>query len=187
MQANHNRSSVESSYKCKHFLNRMLKCRSKWTTAKEMVSCKVAGRLLPVSPDECWEGLLQSTNSTSALDLKKCFRVEINGQKYFSQAYQRMKKRTCYFVVCHSGEVVSVKFFVVNKEKKVFAVVKVYEIPDDCYILRSSGRHIFKVVSTECLKTIHVSEIMDKLFYIAIDNAVYVVCMPNILGRIVFK
>ncbi|XP_053378732.1 uncharacterized protein LOC128548278 [Mercenaria mercenaria] len=97
MQANHNRSSVESSYKCKHFLNRMLKCRSKWTTAKEMVSCKVAGRLLPVPPDECCEGLLQSTNSTSALDLKKCFRVEINGQKYFSQAYQRMKNKNLLF------------------------------------------------------------------------------------------
>lgn len=70
---------------------------------------------------------------------------------------------------------------------KVFAVVQQYDIPYECCIFRSSGKHIVKIVPTEHVKTIPVTFIMDKLFFVAVQDTMYVVRLPNQLGRSVFK
>lgn len=67
------------------------------------------------------------------------------------------------------------------------AVVQKYEISNDCFILRDSGKHIVKITQTDNVKTIPVNLIMDKLFFISVKDSMYVVRLPNQLGRSVIK
>jgi len=99
----------------KHFLKCMCKSGRKWTAVKSMDVCKTAGKLLIMHVEACTADLFHATMTREISDLKKCLRVEHNGQRYYSQEYSRMKKRVCHFVICQTGEIVSIKFFVVNK------------------------------------------------------------------------
>ncbi|WAQ98464.1 LOW QUALITY PROTEIN: hypothetical protein MAR_022837, partial [Mya arenaria] len=147
--------------KAQRFLNSMLKSSRKGLGESFSANvCKVVGSLVKVSNDECSNELLGVTESNNVSDLRKFLRVEMLDQMYYSQEYSRMQRR-----------------------KSKFAVLTAHEVAQNCYISEGSGRHIIKIIQTEQQNVISVSRIMDKLFYMAVDNDRFVSRLPNAHGR----
>ncbi|KAL4236822.1 hypothetical protein ACF0H5_005209 [Mactra antiquata] len=76
-------TSMIPDTKAKAFLKSMFRSGRNWTSRKFMEICKAAGSLSVMPIDECNVNLLYTTNSASASDIKKCLRLEYNGQKTY--------------------------------------------------------------------------------------------------------
>jgi len=173
----------------KSFLRQMRQKSRCWTSMKSMKNCNVAGKLVSLSKELTPNDFLKSINTEKLSEVRKCLRIELHGQKYYSEEYSRMKKRVCFFVVNKLGEIFAIRYFVVNKVKEVFAVAKKYVLEENCFIFESSGRHIFKVkeIDGNILQTFPVDMIKEKAFYISLGDKTCVSLLPNVVGHGVLK
>lgn len=173
----------------KSFLNEIRKRGRCWTSTKPMQNCNVAGKLLKLSENLAPNNLLLSINAEKLSEVRKCVRIELCGQKFYSEEYSRMKKRVCYFVVSKAGDIFAIKYYVINRVKEVFAVAKKYELEHNCFFFESSGRHILRIKEGDenNLHVFSASLIKEKVFFITVGEMKCISLLPNVIGHSVLK
>lgn len=164
-----------------------------WTNLKAAENCMIAGAVHPFDGGGNEAYFIQKTGATSLSSLQKVLRIVVGQQKLYSLEYGRMKKKISNVCLTDEGDMVSVQYFLYNKENNmVFAVAKCLIYCDSSLDVLQAGRHLkaVSVDNSDTFSIIDVSAIKEKLFFIDPQPNVsspFVARIPNLHGHAVFK
>jgi hypothetical protein len=166
-----------------------MKKRSKtWSATNISEDVFIAGALQSCNdlPEDEILYILNVTGSASIQLLKKSLRVQVNGQKLYSEGYTRMKKRICNVVRCKNGQLRKVLYFLVKTDtNNVLVYAQRVEVHNESYI--HGAQHVIRVTKPTGKVIFPVEDIAEKVFFMLVDGHQYVACMPNLIGHSVFK
>lgn len=167
-----------------------MKKRKTWSVTNSGENVATAGALKSCTNlDEDDILLILSETGCQNIQLfKKSLRVQVNGQKLYSEGYSRMKKRICNVVRCKNGQLRKVMYFLVKTDTNcVLAFAKKLEVHQQSFICETNSHHIIRVTETTGKVIFPVEDIIEKVFFMSIDGRHYVACMPNLIGHSIFK
>ena len=156
---------------------------------------EVDGCLIPETPkslpnNEDTPFILQKIGAPNGAKVHLAQRVQVDGKKFYSQRYTRMKKKICYAILTNSGKMALVKFFIIHVTSgKVFAVIQILPERTDSPISGlNAGKHLMCVSKTD-VEVIPVHRIKEKVFFIQAGDcaSIFVAHNPNSHGHAVFK
>ncbi|KAJ8310134.1 hypothetical protein KUTeg_011999 [Tegillarca granosa] len=132
----------------------LTKPKAVWTNLKSAENCEIAG-------------------ATEASNVKKFNRVSLDGRRFYSAAYTRMK-RTCHVALTNEGEAV------------VFALTVPLQICTNDQSI-TAGNHLISVKTGTGSSLLSVDNLLETLLFIDVkDHSVgkkYIVRMPNVHGH----
>ena len=117
--------------------------------------------------------------------MSKVLRVQYGVDRLYAKHYKRMKKRICYVVLTKKGKIMSINYFMYCKKSElVFALGQPFVLHGDCFIFEQSGHHILRVNKVNSTVVVPVTEIQEKLFFVAISDSVkFVIRMASMHGH----
>ena len=168
------------------FLKRMTKTGKMWKSVQSVNNVKVAGSLLKMHDLPC--EIITATGTDNIKTLRKCARVRLNNEKLYSKLYTRMKKRICYVVRCKNGDIREILYFIINPLlNSVYALAHKIQVHSDSFICDIGPQHIIRVMKTTDQVIFPVENIIEKVFFMDVDDKSYIACVPNRIGHGVFK
>jgi len=165
------------------FLTKMNKRYSrKWTSAKAALNCNIAGVSIDfIVPNDCTpENILQQCKASKLQDLREVLRIEVDGDKFYANKYERLKKRICHVVLCKTGSIVDIDIFLWNKVSNlVYALGKIIKVADVPHLFRDTASHIICVQKTSEVVIIPAQDLKEKVCVLTVENQIYVCRVPN--------
>lgn len=168
-----------------------------WKKLTETSNCYMAGAVSNMTDDEHLPIILNKLEVANESKVKKSYRIMINGKRFYSESYSRMKNRICHVVLTdyeNEEKPVLVKFYCMHEDEKiVYAVVNLIHYVNNVDERNlSCGKHLATVEVDESVQLICVDSFKENLFFIDGNQSdscgnKYVVKMPNRHGHSVFK
>lgn len=160
----------------------------RWTKTKEMLNCSVAGSIKQMKLDDIAGTVMNALGVTDISELCQVDRILLNGQKFFSSNYMRMKRRVCNAVLLEDDRLGHITRFVLLT-KMVYAVVAILKQNTTRGQRLSAGKHIIPVSSTNVTELVLVNELVETVIFIKCvdEDSAHVSRMPNRHGHSVFK
>ena len=135
--------------------------------------------------------ITESLGAANSDNLKKIQRVVVDGEKFYSHEYSRMKRRNCHAVLYSGDKFGLIQYFVlVQTCNKVYAVLqKVHSNFDSWLCTYEAAKHLNPVVLTNSFTAIPVERIYTALLIMKLENEQEAILskMPNRLGHAVLK
>ena len=103
--------------------------------------------------------------------------------------YKKMKQHISYMVLLRTGEIARVVTFYVNiKTSMVFALVDLFKLCENPFLLEKYAYHLLNVKATNQTTVIPVNNIEEVLFYMPLKKVSHLVSqLPNLFGHRVLK
>ena len=103
--------------------------------------------------------------------------------------YKKMKQHISYMVLPRTGEIASVVTFYVNiKASMVFALIDLFKLCKNPFLLEKYVYHLLKVKATNQTTVIPVDSIKEVPFYMSSKKVPHLVSrLPNLFGHGVLK
>ncbi|XP_045192377.2 uncharacterized protein LOC123548829 [Mercenaria mercenaria] len=164
--------------------------RSKLKVTYKAQNCDVLGALHRIERNlpAC---IRESLGAENAENLKKIQRVIVNGEKFYSAEYSRMKRRNCHAVLYSGDKFGLIQYFVlVQPSNKVYAVLKKIDSNVDSWLCTyEAAKHLNPVVLTNSFNVVGVESLNTTLLIIDLENGqeAVVAKMPNRHGHAVMK
>ena len=174
---------------CRDFIKSISSDRVRpWKILMKLPECHVVGPLTKLSKklsEEDRRHILEQTGADDLTDVRQMNRIVINQTKYYAKGYLRMKKRICYMVLLHNGQIIEIENFLFNKSaNSVYAFARNITLDDNCFPFHSGGHHLMRVCFTGKVTVIPASQIKEKLFFTGSDSVPNYICrMPNLYGH----
>jgi hypothetical protein len=163
--------------------------KTKLKVTSSTSNCEIVGNMKPFASPSA--ELLQKFNVGNADNINKVQRVIVNGRKFYSSEYSRMKKRFCHCVLYSGSSVGSVQYFVfVSQQNKVYAVITKLQDNLNSWVSNlPGGKHLKPVIITSSTDVIPVEYLSDTLVFMQAKESseATVVKMANKHGHAVFK
>jgi hypothetical protein len=125
--------------------------------------------------------------------LRKVQRICVNGERFYSTEYSRMKRRVCHAVNFLDSELGLIQYFILVIDTNiVYAVVKKMKIDNTSWLhTYEAGKHLkpVEILNNE-VELVSANQLKSTLIFIDLENnadAAIVVSVPNKQGRSVFK
>lgn len=153
-------------------------------------NCHVLGLLSPVG-NTLPVNVTESLGVKNCADLRKIQRVLVNGEKFYSRLYSRIKRRNCHAVLYSDDNIGLVEFFVlVQPSNKVYAIVREMKSNDNSWLFNfEAAKHLLSVVQTNLFSVVSVERLKSTLLIMDLENGqnIIVAKMPNNPGHVIFK
>jgi hypothetical protein len=149
------------------YLAKMRNSSKPWSVTNISEDVYTAGALQSCNdlPEDEKLYILNATGCANIHLLKKSLRVQVNGQKLYSECYTRMKKRICNVVRCKNGQLRKVLYYLVETDtNNVFAFAQRIEVHNDCFI--HGAQHVIRVTEPTCKVLFPVEDIAEKVFLV---------------------
>ena len=165
----------------------MLKSESKWEGMKAMVNCHVAGKLSKVK--DITDEIKECCQVTTSDDIRMASRIKIKNIYVYCMDYKKMKQHISYMVLLRTGQIARVVTFYVNiKTSMVFALVDLFKLCENPFLLEKYAYHLLNVKATNQTTVIPVNNIEEVLFYMPLKKVSHLVSqLPNLFGHRALK
>lgn len=171
---------------------RSLSLRKKegWKITYEATNCEAAGALkvkrLNEIESDVKDYLTRVHDNLS--NVKKLDRIIVNGRRFYSEQYGRMKKRICSVVLYNKDDIGSIKYFILCNDVIYCIIEKMDKIPSSQLQVQVAS-HFVAVRNTQNLTVTRAEYLREVLVFLnpgSLDYS-FVVRMPNNYGHAVFK
>ncbi|CAC5407048.1 unnamed protein product [Mytilus coruscus] len=183
-------TSICPDTSCGAFFKDMNKRFSKkWKNTQEMNDCSIAGAVKPfVLPDYSTSEFVNTfCTSPNISVLRSALRVEVNNEQFYGKYYTKMKAKLSYVAFCEGCNIVQIQSFILNRvTNNVYVLGLRLDISQHTF-LYVDGHHIMCVEKTTDVVILKVNKLKEKLFYMEVENKIYVARVPNVHGRGVLK
>lgn len=160
-----------------------------WAKTKPASNCTIAGK-----PHKLSEHDLDACNRIMQFDrnltLLKIKRIIVNGHRFHSADYSRMKKRECSVVLLDGGQYGQVQFFIQSSENETVSavVLKLEACPDNQFPFEA-GKHFISVQFSQEKQIVPVEMLLETMFCIQCTpgGPTYLSRVPNKHGHSIFK
>ena len=171
----------------KVLIKKMLKSEPKWEGMKAMVNCHVAGKLSKIK--DITDEIKECCQVTTSDDIRMASRIKIKNIYVYSMDYKKMKQHISYMVLLRTGEIARVVTFYVNiKTSMVFALVDLFKLCENPFLLEKYAYHLLNVKATNQTTVIPVNNIEEVLFYMPLKKVSHLVSqLPNLFGHSALK
>ena len=159
-----------------------------WKKLTETSNCYMAGAVRGIKENEHTQLILTKLD-TNISKVKTSTRIIMNGKRFYSSTYSRMKNRICYIVIKNDKTPVLVHYFCMHEDEKiVYAVVNPVRLLNERRLFY--GKHHIEIEIEETFNMICVDSFQENVFFIDVKDTSakkYIVRMPNRHGHSVFK
>jgi hypothetical protein len=153
-------------------------------------NCTVIGLLKPLN-HQIPLHIIQTLQVESNRNLKKAERVLVNGVKFYSAGYSRMRRRHCHAVIYSDDQFGLIQYFLLEPQTNlVYAVIKEIEINNNSWICSYEAAKQFRPVEViNTLKAILAHTLHSTLVFIDLEHSskAFIIQTPNRLGHAVLK
>lgn len=167
-----------------------LKMNEGWKVTYIATNCDAAGALKLLKLHEMDSVVKQQLASVhgSLNNVMKLNRIVVNGRRFYSEQYSRMKKRICSVVLYGHAEIGSVKYFILCDDVIYCIIEKMDRVPSSQLKIRVAS-HFIAVKNTQTLKVVNAEQLREVLVFLNAKASDYsfVVQMPNSYAHAVFK
>lgn len=177
---------IRSSDKIQLSSSKYLKVSHHAQNCDVLGSLKLVRNTLPVD-------VIEALGVESCDHLRKVLRICVNGERFYSYEYSRMKKRNSYTVLYSINKIGQIQYFVFNLQSNLaYAVIDEMKECFNTWLSNfQAAKHLLSVVRTDLRRTVSVDQLKATLLYMTspAGNNVegVVVKMPNGAGHAIFK
>lgn len=166
------------------------KYKNAWKNLKQVSNCAVAGKIKKL--DRLQPELVEKLTVIANLDVanipqfSKVERLVIEGHRFYSAEYTRMKKRECSVVQLNDNRYGRILQFVLH-QNTVYVVLKILRASAR-HLQFAAGKHLVSVENSDETEIVPAESLRETVMYIkCTDNGAYVSKAPNKHGHSVFK